>query len=143
MTNEQRSRAMSHVLGKETEIELSLRKILHNRGFRYKKNVSTLPGRPDIVLPKYKAVVFVNGCFWHGHIECRRSKLPEGNREFWEKKISRTIERDREKITELRIGGWRVAVAWQCCLNNNDSITNTGEILIEWLIHGNDWLEIP
>ena len=143
MSPRQRSRNMSSVRGKNTSIERLVGSRLHKRGLRYRKCVSSLPGRPDIVFPKYKAAIFIHGCFWHGHFACKRSRLPDSNRNFWEKKISATVKRDREKIVQLRNNGWRIVVVWQCCLSNNDSITNTMDILIEWIMHGNDWLEIP
>ena len=143
MSPQQRSRAMSHVRSNNTRIEQLVGTRLHKRGLRYKKCVLVLPGRPDIVFPKYKAAIFIHGCFWHGHFACKRSHLPESNRNFWEKKISATAKRDGEKIVQLRNNGWRVAIVWQCCLSNNDSITNTIDILVEWIMHGNDRLEIP
>jgi len=143
MTNQQRSRAMSRVRGKETRIELLVRSLLHRKGFRYKNNVLTLPGRPDIVLPKYKAAVFVHGCFWHGHPGCKLSRLPGSREEFWEQKISNTSLRDKEKIAELLSIGWRTAVVWQCVLNNRESVSKTIDVLANWIIYGDNWLEIP
>ena len=116
MTTAQRSRAMSAVKGKDTGIERFVRSALHRRGFRFKKNVARLPGRPDIVLPKYHTVVFVHGCFWHGHENCKASKLPETRREFWEQKISGNIVRDAKHAQALRDSGWKVLVIWECSL---------------------------
>lgn len=116
MTTAQRSRAMSKVRGKDTGIERFVRSALHRRGFRFRKNVAGLPGRPDIVLPKYRTVVFVHGCFWHSHENCKASKLPETRREFWEQKISGNVVRDVKHARELREGGWKVLIIWECAL---------------------------
>jgi DNA mismatch endonuclease (patch repair protein) len=116
MTPAQRSRAMSKVRGKDTGIELFVRSALHQRGFRFRKNVASLPGRPDIVLPKYRTVIFVNGCFWHGHENCKASKLPETRHEFWEQKISGNVARDARHFKTLREDGWKVLIIWECAL---------------------------
>ena len=92
------------------------------RGLRYRKNVKRLPGTPDIVFPKYKTAVFVNGCFWHGHKGCRYSHLPSTNFEYWEKKIADNIERDERKKRELEGLGYRVLIIWQCQLKSNTKI---------------------
>lgn len=114
MTPEQRSRCMAAIKGKDTKPELIVRKYLFSRGLRFRLQVKTLPGKPDIVLPKYKTVIFVNGCFWHGHENCRHYRLPKSNVEFWQEKISRNIERDRRTEAELTALGWRVIRIWEC-----------------------------
>ena len=111
-TKEVRSRNMSHIRSKNTKPEEKVRKYLFSKGFRYRINVRTLPGCPDIVLPKYKTVIFVNGCFWHGHQGC--FILPKSNSEFWKNKIERNINRDRDNIILLENMGWRVIVVWEC-----------------------------
>jgi len=116
VSKEKRSEIMSHVTGKETKPEIIVRKYLFARGLRYRKNVKRLPGTPDIVLPKYKTVVFVNGCFWHGHRGCKYSHLPSTNLEYWEKKIADNLERDERKKRELEELGYRVLTVWQCQL---------------------------
>lgn len=108
---------MSGISGKETMPEILIRKFLFARGFRFKKNDKRLPGKPDVVLPKYRTVIFVHGCFWHGH-ECKRSKLPETRREFWENKISGNKKRDKKNIENLKQTGWYVIVVWQCEIKN-------------------------
>lgn len=105
---------MSKITGKETKLEILVRKYLFAQGFRFRKNVKELPGKPDIVLPKYKTVIFVHGCFWHGHKGCHKSALPSTNTKFWKEKISKTVERDKVKATELEKAGWNVLTVWQC-----------------------------
>ena len=105
---------MSKISGKETKPEILVRKYLFAHGFRYRKNAKDLPGKPDIVLPKYKTVIFVNGCFWHGHHNCKKAALPVTNAEFWSKKISSNIIRDEKTYVELAGIGYKVLVVWQC-----------------------------
>ncbi|QUB46690.1 DNA mismatch endonuclease Vsr [Prevotella sp. oral taxon 475] len=116
VSKEKRSEIMSHVTGKETKPEKIVRKYLFAQGLRYRKNVKRLPGTPDIVLQKYKAVIFVNGCFWHGHQGCKYAHLPSTNLEYWEKKIADNLERDKRKTQELERFDYRVSVVWQCQL---------------------------
>jgi len=104
---------MSKISGKETKPEILVRKYLFSKGFRYRKNDNRLPGKPDIVLPKYKTVIFIHGCFWHGH-DCPAGRLPETNRYFWESKTNFNIERDKKSQRELEKLGWKVIVIWQC-----------------------------
>ena len=114
-----RSYNMSRIKGKNTKPEDIVAKYLFAHGFRYRRNVKTLPGTPDIVLKKYKTVIFVNGCFWHAHEGCRYFVLPEENREFWNEKLLRNRERDAEKQKQLQELGWNVIVIWECELRNN------------------------
>lgn len=105
---------MSQIGHTDTKPEILVRKGLHRRGFRYRLHTKDLPGKPDIVLPKYKTVIFVHGCFWHGHKNCRYFRFPKTNTDFWEKKITRNRERDvevRQRLVEL---GWRVLIVWEC-----------------------------
>ena len=113
-----RSEIMSHVSGKETKPEILVRKYLFAHGFRYRKNVINLPGKPDIVLRKYKTVVFVHGCFWHGHRGCAKAILPITRKAFWENKISGNMLRDRGHISLLKEMNWNVIVVWQCEIQN-------------------------
>ena len=122
-----RSYNMSRIKGKNTKPEEIVRKYLFSKGFRYRKNDKRLPGTPDIVLPKYKTVIFVNGCFWHGHKECKYFVYPENNAGFWRNKIETNIERDRRKSLELEQQGWKVIVVWECQLKKNvihDTLTS-------------------
>lgn len=98
----------------DTGPEVAVRSLLHRSGFRFRKNVRSLPGTPDIVLPRYRTVVFVNGCFWHQHPGCRRATRPASRQEYWDAKLERNIERDREKSERLIAAGWRVLVVWEC-----------------------------
>lgn len=107
-----RSEIMSRIKGKDTKPEMLVRKALHAAGFRYRLHDKSLPGKPDIVLPSRKTVIFVNGCFWHGHETCYRE--PKSNKDFWVPKISRNMQRDSEKSEALRHAGWRVVVVWEC-----------------------------
>ena len=114
-SKETRSMNMSHIRSKNTKPEEMVRKYLFAKGFRYRKNVKTLPGRPDIVLPKYKTVILVNGCFWHKH-DCPRFVWPSSNKEYWIPKIQKNVERDKRNYTKLRENGWNVIVIWECQL---------------------------
>ena len=120
-TPESRSQNMSRIPSKNTKPEEIVRKYLFGQGFRYKKNVSNLPGKPDIVLPKYKMVVFVNGCFWHAHQGCKWFVPPKSNTEFWEKKFAYNIERDNRNYKKLEDLGWRVIIVWECEIRHSDS----------------------
>lgn len=106
---------MSHIRSKNSKPEEKVRKYLFSKGFRYRKNVKDLPGKPDIVLPKYKTAVFVNGCFWHKH-DCPRFVWPSSNKEYWVPKIQRNVERDIESTRLLEEQGWQVLTVWECQL---------------------------
>ena len=114
LTTEQRHKNMSHIRGKDTSIELLLRKKLFSLGYRYRKNVKELPGKPDLVFPKYKTVIFVNGCFWHRHPGCQYTTMPKTRIEFWQAKFDRTVERDQENYAKLEDLGWKVCIVWDC-----------------------------
>lgn len=125
MTPEQRSRCMAAVKGKDTKPEMIVRKYLFSRGMRFRVQVRKLPGNPDIVLPKYKTVILVNGCFWHGHEDCKYFRLPKSNVEFWKEKIGRNIERDRESMQALLDLGWKIIRVWECELRNKANREDT------------------
>ena len=112
-SKEVRSKNMSHIRSTNSKLEEIVRKYLFSKGFRYRKNVRTLPGCPDIVLPKYHTVIFVNGCFWHKH-DCGRFVWPASNEEYWKKKILRNVERDEVNTKALKELGWNVLVVWEC-----------------------------
>ncbi len=129
-----RSKIMSSIKGKDTKPEMLVRKGLHALGYRFRLHYSNLPGRPDLVLKKYNAVIFVNGCFWHGH-DCYIFKLPTSRIEFWEKKICKNKIRDNKKKSELKNLGWRIAVIWECSLVGKMRLDYTRLIntIAEWL----------
>lgn len=116
LTKEQRHRCMSAIRGKNTKPEIVVRKFLFGRGFRYRLNHPRLPGHPDIVLRKYRTVIFVNGCFWHGHDNCKYYRLPKTNVDFWRKKVERNKKRDVEEQRQLAAMGWHCITIWECQL---------------------------
>ena len=126
LTPKQRSYNMSQIHGKDTKPEEMVRKFLFSQGFRYRKNDARLPGKPDIVLPKYKTVIFVNGCFWHKHEGCRYFVWPKNNAVFWKEKITGNVVRDQENYEKLRNLGWRIITIWECELkpHNRESTLN-------------------
>lgn len=113
-TPEVRSYNMSQIKSKDTKPEEKVRKYLFSRGFRYRKNDKRLPGKPDIVLPKYKTVIFVNGCFWHKHEGCKYFVMPKSNIEYWETKIENNVERDKRNLSKLNEMGWKTIIVWEC-----------------------------
>ena len=113
MTKEQRHRNMSHIKSKNTSLEILVRKRLFHDGFRYRINVSTLPGKPDIVLPKYHTVIFINGCFWHRH-NCKLATMPKTHTDFWKRKFEQNVKNDLANHKKLRNSGWHVIILWEC-----------------------------
>lgn len=131
---EVRSRMMSGIRGKDTQPEMLVRKALHRMGFRYRLHDKKLPGHPDLVFPKYRAVIFVHGCFWHGH-DCRYFKWPKTRPDFWRNKIEGNQERDTRNIKKLEESGWRILVIWECELREADNTTMM-DLIRDW----SDWL---
>ena len=121
ISKEHRSWNMSRISGRNTKPEITLRSLLHREGFRFRIHSSELLGRPDIVLKKYRTAIFVNGCFWHQHVECRYATIPTTKRAFWQEKFRRTRERDQENAASLQSIGWTVIVVWECELSNSAS----------------------
>ena len=124
---------MASILGKETNPEIIVRKFLFSQGLRFRKNVKDLPGTPDVVLPKYNTVIFIHGCFWHKHKNCKKAQLPETRKDFWEKKINGNVKRDKKNIRQLKEAGWNVIVFWQCKLGKKQ-LEKWQNSLIEKLI---------
>lgn len=122
ISKERRSWNMSRIRGKDTKPEILLRSHLHQAGYRFRLHVPNLPGKPDIVLPKYKTVIFVHGCFWHRHEGCSNSTMPKTRIEFWTEKFHRTVERDQQKKSELELLGWQVLIVWECELNADPEV---------------------
>jgi DNA mismatch endonuclease (patch repair protein) len=114
-----RSYTMSHIRGKDTAIEVEVRQYLFSRGLRFRKNDKRYPGHPDVVLPKWHVIVFVNGCFWHAHEHCAKHTMPKSNVEYWSAKLLRNRERDHEQHAKLAAMGWRVIDVWECELEKN------------------------
>ena len=126
MTPEQRHRCMSRIRGRDTKPEMVVRRWLWRQGFRYRLYVKSLPGRPDIVMRKWRTVIFVNGCFWHGH-ECQKHR-PATNADFWRDKINRNRERDARNQALLQAAGWHVIVIWECQLSSKNRIETLREL---------------
>ena len=118
--SEQRSRNMSAIKSKNTKPEIKVRKILHSMGYRFRLHKKDLPGSPDIVLPKYKTVIFVHGCFWHRHENCKYASTPKTRQEFWEAKFRENINRDKLNQENLSSKGWKIIVVWECEINDKD-----------------------
>ena len=140
LTIEQRRRAMSKVKQRDTAPELIVRSLLHRMGYRFRKNVSSLPSKPDIVLPKFRAVIFVHGCFWHQHEGCRKSVRPLSNIEFWNQKLDRTMLRDKRNLEELDTLGWRNTIIWECQISDREKLA---ERLSEFLHKSKKDLMVP
>ena len=138
-----RSRMMSGIRGKDTKPEMVIRKALFRQGFRYRLHDARLPGKPDIVFPKYRAIILVNGCFWHRH-DCHLFKWPKTRREFWKNKITGNVERDRKNLAKYREQRWRVLVIWECALKGKHRIAEDKVIIraAKWLRSGTQDLEI-
>ena len=131
LTPKQRSYNMSQIRGKDTKPEELVRKFLFSQGFRYRKNDARLPGKPDIVLSKYKTVIFVNGCFWHKHEGCKYFVWPKNNAEFWKEKIEKNAARDEKDYELLERAGWHVVVVWECELRKNKREESLRKLLAE------------
>jgi len=123
----ERSERMSRIRGKDTRPELALRKVLHGLGFRYRLHGKNLPGKPDLVFPRYKTVVFVHGCFWHRHPGCSIATTPKSNTPFWVEKFEKNVARDANVTAQLEKQGWNVLVAWECELSSPTKAIQTGE----------------
>ena len=119
LSKEHRSWNMSRIKGKDTEIEVAVRKRLFSLGYRYRKNDKRLPGKPDIVFPKFKTVVFIHGCFWHMHANCKMATIPKSNTDFWVAKLTHNVENDIKHKQQLEKMGWKVIVVWECEIENN------------------------
>jgi DNA mismatch endonuclease (patch repair protein) len=126
-----RSEIMSHIRGKNTKPELLIRSLLHRSGFRFRIHRRDLPGCPDIVLPKYKTIIFVHGCFWHQHPGCRKATIPETNKDFWTEKLTKNTTRDFLICNELKKQGWKTIIVWQCELKK---ILEVPDILLKQII---------
>tara|TARA_R110000787_G_scaffold272069_2_gene379453 strand:+ start:7008 stop:7424 length:417 start_codon:yes stop_codon:yes gene_type:complete len=130
---EKRSKIMRGVKQKNTRPEILVRKALHARGFRFRLHRKDLPGRPDIVLPRHNLAIFVHGCFWHQHERCKDGRVPTSNLGYWQPKLKRNVERDREKVAALEAAGWNVGTIWECEARDSERL---GQILERLLPQG-------
>lgn len=140
---EKRSEVMSRVGSKDTKPELLIRQGLHALGFRYRLHVKDLPGKPDVVFPRYNSLIFINGCFWHGHC-CNLYRFPKSNINYWKDKISRNIERDRSNIKSLADDGWRILIVWECATKGRTRlpIEKVLQNVSDWLLSEIRYFEI-
>jgi len=140
---EKRSEVMSKVGSRDTKPELLIRKGLHARGFRYRLHAKDLPGKPDLVFRRYRSVIFVNGCFWHGH-SCPRCRMPNSNADYWKQKVARNVKRDASNRQSLLDEGWRVLTIWECALTGKWKL-GLNEVIVlasEWLLSTKSLSEI-
>jgi DNA mismatch endonuclease, patch repair protein len=137
-----RSRMMAGIRGKDTQPEMALRRALHVRGFRFRLHSKNVPGRPDLIFRKYRAVVFVHGCFWHRHTDCRYSTMPATRPDFWQAKFKTNVARDSTVRATLIEAGWRVATVWECALRKPDKVQATAANLSDWLLSNEREIEI-
>jgi DNA mismatch endonuclease (patch repair protein) len=137
-----RSRMMAGIRGKGTKAEVGLRRALHALGFRFRINVPRLPGKPDIVLPRWNAAIFVHGCFWHRHTGCRYCTTPGTRSDFWQAKFRGNVQRDIRNLSELERAGWRIAVVWECAIKEK-GISGTAEEVAKWITSTDRYLTIP
>ena len=136
---EKRHEIMQNVKAKNTAPEIKLRSLLHKNGFRFRVNRKDLPGKPDIVLPKYRAVIFVHGCFWHGH-DCPRGQRPQTNADFWNQKIDRNVIRDKSDVSLLESLGWRVLIVWECEIKKKNEAVLLSRVK-EFLLHSRNTIQ--
>jgi DNA mismatch endonuclease (patch repair protein) len=143
VTPEKRSLMMSGIQGKNTKPEMIIRKLLHNGGYRFRIHVDKLPGKPDIVLKKYQAVIFVHGCFWHGH-NCKLFKWPQTRPEFWTEKIRRNKKNDEAAYDQLKLLKWRICVIWECSFKGakKANLPEIAQQIGDWLRCSDDYMEI-
>ena len=138
---EKRHEIMQNVKTKNTAPEIKLRSLLHKNGLRFRVNRKDLPGKPDIVLPKYRAVIFVHGCFWHGH-DCPRGQRPQTNADFWNQKIDRNVIRDKSDVSLLESLGWRVLIVWECEIKKKNEAVLLSRVK-EFLLHSTNTKQNP
>ena len=136
---EKRHEIMQNVKTKNTAPEIKLRSLLHKNGLRFRVNRKDLPGKPDIVLPKYRAVIFVHGCFWHGH-DCPRGQRPQTNADFWNQKIDRNVIRDKSDVSLLESLGWRVLIVWECEIKKKNEAVLLSRVK-EFLLHSTNTIQ--
>jgi len=137
-----RSRMMANIKGKNTRPEITIRSLLHRQGLRFRIHDKSLPGKPDLVLKKYKAVIFVHGCYWHRHENCKLASMPKQNRTFWMKKFDANIYRDGVVYFKLKSLGWRTAIIWECAIRDKSNLPLYINRLVCWLKSESEYIEI-
>lgn len=142
-TKPKRSDVMSKIRGKDTKPEMIVRSYLHQAGFRFRLHKKGVPGRPDLWLPKYNAAIFVNGCYWHRHRDCKYAYTPKQNRDFWQQRFDSNVVRDKENLATLRTLEVRVLVVWECQLNSVTNCERTLPKISGWLVSKSKYREIP
>jgi DNA mismatch endonuclease (patch repair protein) len=138
-----RSKMMANIKGKNTKPEIAIRSLLHQQGFRFRLHDKTLPGTPDLVLKQYKAIIFVHGCYWHRHEQCKRSSTPKQNQAFWLKKFDANLHRDGQVYCALKKLEWRTAIIWECAIRDKNNLPYHIKTLIAWLKSEREYTEIP
>jgi len=133
---------MAGIRGKNTKPELALRRALHARGFWYRLHIKGIKGKPDLVLPKFRAAVLIHGCFWHRHANCRYATMPSSRQDFWRPKFAANVARDQAVKAVLLESGWRVATIWECALRKEQQVETSADILAQWLATESLELEI-
>lgn len=131
---------MAGIRGKDTAPELVIRRALHRRGFRYRLNIRGLPGRPDIVLARFRVAIFVHGCFWHRHPDCRLTAMPSTRKDFWTEKFASNVARDQAALAALKQAGWRTAVVWECATRR--LTPELEDQLADWIRAGGEHIEL-
>ena len=125
VTAQVRSRIMAQVKSKDTKPEMTVRRLLHGLGYRYRLHRKDLPGKPDLVFPSRRKAVFVHGCFWHSHADCKKARLPSSNRDYWQAKLTRNRERDERNVALIEKEGWATIVVWECELSDLDAVARS------------------
>ena len=143
VSSEKRSAMMAGIRGRDTKPELAVRRALFAQGFRYRLHYKKLPGNPDIVLPKHRIAIFVHGCFWHMHTQCKLSKLPSSRPDFWLAKLNANAARDLKATEQLLQSGWRVLVIWECYLRSKKSSVNLQSKLTDWILGAATYGSLP
>ena len=143
LTPEKRSWNMSRIRSKDTRPEKTVRSLLHSLGYRFRIHNKNLPGKPDIVLPKYNALIFIHGCYWHQHKNCKYASKPKTNKDYWTKKLKANVSRDREVLQKLKLTDWKVLIVWECSLKKKETIELTLNKISHWIMSNNKFDEIP
>ena len=142
ITKRARSLLMSKIRSKNTQPEIYVRSYLFKQGFRYRLHKKRLPGSPDIVLKKYRTVIFVHGCFWHGHVNCKQATTPKSNVVYWKNKISANKKRDMNAIARLRQQKWRILIIWECSINTKSKREENLPLVIDWIGSNSNFMEL-